>query len=73
MISEEQKARLFQERDELHERAVKLRGFFDNSAFDALDAEIQFLLEAQYDAMVLYERALVRRMTLLGLFEDAIS
>ena len=67
MISEEQKQRLLQERNDLHARAVKLLAFFDSEKFSDLEAEAQFLLEAQYHAMVQYEHILVRRMTLLNI------
>jgi hypothetical protein len=70
MISEEQKQRLLQEQKELHERTIKLVVFFDNDMFLDLDDEMQFLLEAQYNAMVQYEHILLRRMQLLGIILD---
>ena len=70
MISEEQKQRLLEERNELNSRAVKLVAFFDSEKFSELDAESQFLLEAQYHAMVQYEHILIRRMVLLGMFDS---
>lgn len=69
MISEEQKARLREEKEELSERIEKLGVFVESQSFLDLSDEMQFLLEAQYRAMQQYERILARRMDLLGAWE----
>ncbi len=69
MISEEQKARLLKEKDELSERIEKLDVFIESQSFLSLSDEMQFLLEAQHRVMQQYESILFRRMTLLGVFE----
>ena len=67
-ISDEQKERLEAEYKELNDRAGKLLDFIEiNDKFNDLDDEMQFLLEAQYRAMVDYSHILYRRMTLLGI------
>ena len=68
-MTHEQKARLIIEKRELNERAARLNDFLEGAEYEALPAEHRYLLATQYNAMLIYERALLRRMELLGMLD----
>lgn len=57
--------RLIREREELHQKIVKLKVFISGDAFKAIPTHQQDLLHEQYDVMVNYRNVLDARITSL--------
>ena len=58
--------RLFDEKNELHERYVKLKSFLFTEQFDSIDPIQQGLLQIQVSAMETYLKCLNERIVLLS-------